>query len=65
MASLRALATMEEAAEKGTKVLTQIRKRHATGRGKEGALPPKRNETQRVSFELRHGRERLPFHGVR
>ena len=49
----------------GAKVLTRIRKGHAIGRGREGALPPKRNETQKVSFELRQGRERSPFHGVR
>ena len=49
----------------GAKVLTRIRRRHAIGRGREGALPPKRNETQKVSFELRQGRERSPFHGVR
>ena len=47
------------------RVLTQIRKRHAIGRGREGVLLPKRNETQKVSFELRQGRERSPFHGVR
>ena len=49
----------------GAKVLTQIRKKHAIGRGRESVLPPKRNETQKVSFELRQGRERSPFHGVR
>ena len=49
----------------GAKVLTRIRKGHAIGRGREGALPPKRNETQKVSFELRQGREMSPFHGVR
>ena len=49
----------------GAKVLTRIRRRHAIGRGREGASPPKRNETKKISFELRQGRERSPFHGVR
>ena len=65
LASLRALATVEGSSREGAKVLTQIRKRHAIGRGREGVLPPKRNETQKVSFELLQGRERSPFHVVR
>ena len=64
LAGFRALATVKEKPRRG-KGLDPDKEKTCHWSRQGGRFTAKKNETQKVSVELRQGRERSPFHGVR